>query len=57
MKQRAGDAVGADDGEKFLLHRVRRREMARAKTGDGNDGFANFHFQASNRFQPVAPKA
>ena len=41
MKQRAGNAIGADDGKQFLLHRVRRREMARAKSGDGNDGFAN----------------
>ena len=41
MKQRAGNAIGADDGKQFLFHRVRRREMPGAKTGDGNDGFAN----------------
>ena len=48
---------GPDDGEQFLLHGVRRRKMARAEAGDGNDGFADFHFQTSNRFQPFAPKA
>ena len=57
MKQRAGDAVRTDHRKHFLLHRVRRREMARAESGDGDDGFANFHFQTSNRFQPFAPKA
>ena len=41
MKQRAGDAVWADDGKQFLLHRVRRREMPRAESGDGDDGFAD----------------
>ena len=41
MKQRPGDAVRADDGEHFLLHRVRRGKVPRAEAGDGDDGFAN----------------
>ena len=41
VKQRARNAVGADDGKQFLLDGVRRGEVARAETGDRNDGFAN----------------
>src|SRR5690606_5558260 len=41
VQQRARDAVGTDDREQLLLHRVRRREMARAKAGGGDDTFAD----------------
>ena len=57
MKQCAGNSVHADDGKQFLFHRVRRGEMPRAESGDGDDSFANVHFQTSNRRQPFAPKA
>ena len=41
MEQRAGNSVGPDHRKHFLFHRVRRREMPCAKSGDRNDGFAD----------------
>ena len=43
MKQRPRDTVRPHHGEQFLLHRVRRRKMPGAESGDGDDGFANVH--------------
>ena len=56
VKQRPRDAVRPDDREEFLFHRVRSREVPRAQSGNGNDGFADDAFHTFDRFQPAAPK-